>query len=57
MLIQFTVFGAILIKGTKNEWFEKEANQVALQKDALEDRLVELYKGWDGQIRALLTTT
>ena len=27
------------------EWFEREANQVDPEKDAMEDRLVELYAG------------
>lgn len=33
-------------------WFEKEANQVDPEKDALEDRLVELYKGWESQMQS-----
>jgi len=33
-------------------WFEKEANQVDPEKDALEDRLVALYTGWEKQMRA-----
>lgn len=33
-------------------WFEKEANEVDLEKDALEDRLVELYTGWEKQMQA-----
>ncbi len=36
------------------EWFEKEANQVDPEKDALEDRLVDLYKGWHNQMLAFL---
>ncbi len=35
------------------DWFEKEANQVDPEKDALEDRLVELYGGWKAQMEAL----
>lgn len=34
------------------EWFEKEANQVDPEKDALEDRLVDLYKGGHNQMQA-----
>ena len=33
------------------DWFEKEANQVDLAKDALEDRLVDLYNGWHKQMQ------
>ena len=35
------------------DWFEKEANQVDPEKDELEDRLVELFNGWKGQMEAL----
>ena len=34
------------------EWFEREANQVDPVKDAMEDRLVELYAGWKSQMQA-----
>ena len=34
------------------DWFEQEANQVDPEKDALEDRLVEL-SGWKDQMEAL----
>lgn len=34
------------------EWFEQEANQVDPEKDAMEDRLVELYAGWKSQMQA-----
>jgi nucleoside-diphosphate-sugar epimerase len=34
------------------EWFEQEANQVDPEKDAMEDRLVELYAGWASQMQA-----
>lgn len=34
------------------EWFEQEANQVDPEKDAMEDRLVELYNGWKSQMQA-----
>jgi hypothetical protein len=33
-------------------WFEKEAKHVDPEKDALEDRLVELYTGWEKQMQA-----
>ncbi|NNF45244.1 MAG: NAD-dependent epimerase/dehydratase family protein [Desulfobulbaceae bacterium] len=36
------------------EWFEKEANQVDQEKDALEDRLVELHAGWKTQMKELV---
>jgi len=32
------------------DWFEKEANQVDPEKDAMEDRLVELFTDWKNQI-------
>ncbi len=35
------------------DWFEQEANQVDPVKDALEDRLVELYRGWKAQMKEL----
>ena len=34
-------------------WFDKEANQVDPEKDALEDRLVALYAGWKSQMAEL----
>ncbi|MGI9537838.1 MAG: NAD-dependent epimerase/dehydratase family protein [Desulfocapsaceae bacterium] len=34
-------------------WFEKEANQVDPQKNALEDRLVDLYGEWKAQMEAV----
>ncbi len=36
-------------------WFETEANQVDPQKNALEDRLVELHGQWKAQMEALTT--
>jgi len=38
------------------DWFEKEANQVDPEKDAMEDRLVELYNGWKNQMQAFSTS-
>jgi len=35
------------------DWFEKEANQVDPEKDALEDRFVALFKDWKAQMEAL----
>ncbi len=35
------------------DWFEKEANQVDPEKDALEDTLVELHAGWKAQMLKL----
>ena len=37
------------------DWFEKEANTVDPEKDALEDKLVELYEGWAEHITGLYT--
>lgn len=37
------------------DWFEKEANVVDPEKDALEDKLVELHDGWTQQITNLYT--
>jgi nucleoside-diphosphate-sugar epimerase len=37
------------------EWFEKEANTVDPEKDALEDKLVELHRSWTDQITNLYT--
>ena len=34
------------------DWFEQEANQVDPEKDAMEDRLVELHAGWKSQMKA-----
>ena len=39
------------------DWFEQEANQVDPEKDALEDRLVELHAGWKRQIQTLTVET
>ena len=39
--------------GMMVEWFEKEANQVDPEKDALEDRLVELHASWKTQMKEL----
>jgi len=33
------------------QWFEQEANQVDPDKDIMEDRLVELYRGWHNQMQ------
>lgn len=38
------------------EWFEKEANQVDPEKDALEDRIVEFHAGWKSQMQGLSGT-
>lgn len=38
------------------EWFEKEANQVDPEKDALEDRIVEFHVGWKSQMQGLSGT-
>lgn len=35
------------------DWFEADANQVDPEKDALEDKLVELHRGWMAQMKAL----
>ena len=35
------------------DWFDKEANQVDPEKDALEDRLVALHAGWKSQMAEL----
>ena len=37
------------------EWFEKEANTVDPEKDALEDQLVKLHGEWAEQIANLYT--
>ena len=37
------------------EWFEKEANIVDPEKDALEDKLIELHESWAKQIANLYT--
>lgn len=37
------------------DWFEKDANQVDPEKDAMEDRLVELYDGWKSQMQSFST--
>ena len=34
-------------------WFKQEANQVDPEKDGLEDRLVDLHRGWKSQMQAL----
>jgi hypothetical protein len=39
------------------EWFEKEANQVDPEKNRMEDRLVELYMDWKGQMETFSTTS
>ena len=33
------------------DWFEQQANQVDAEKDAMEDRLVELHAGWKRQMQ------
>ena len=33
------------------DWFEQQANQVDAEKDAMEDRLVELHAGWKSQMQ------
>lgn len=38
------------------DWFEKEANYVDPEKDAMEDRLVALYSGWERQMQAFSNT-
>jgi nucleoside-diphosphate-sugar epimerase len=38
------------------DWFEREANQVDPVKDAMEDRLVEIYAGWKSQMQAFSTS-
>jgi nucleoside-diphosphate-sugar epimerase len=35
------------------DWFEREANRVDPEKDALEDRLVELHSRWKTEMKAL----
>ena len=35
------------------DWFEREADQIDPEKDALEDRLVELQAGWKSQMQTL----
>ena len=38
-------------------WFEQEANQVDPEKDAMEDRLVELHAGWKRQMQIFAADT
>jgi nucleoside-diphosphate-sugar epimerase len=37
------------------DWFEREANQVDLEKDAMEDRLADLHAGWKRQMQEFST--
>ena len=39
------------------DWFEQQANQVDAEKDAMEDRLVELHAGWKSQMQELSAGT